>query len=304
MATERDAGGDDRPEDGDTGDRASKLAAAILRVSASLDLETVLREIVEGARGLTGARLGILATVDEPGDAQRPRRLLRVPARRGAQAGGMVDRLALFEHLRELPGPLRVDDMAAYVKRELGIEPPAPIRGAFQWARVRYRGDSIGYLYLGEKAGGAAFTHADEEVLLLFAAQAAAAIGNARAHAGERRAHDSERRARQNLEALIETSPVGAVVFDGGGRLVSSNREARRIVESLREPGSRLEDLLDVVVVRRADGREAPLAEQFVDPRRCARRRCWCRCPTDAACGCSSTRRRFQPRGRRPTRWC
>ena len=261
MATERDGGRDPRTEDGDTGDRASALAAAILGVSASLDLETVLREIVEGARGLTGARRGILATVDEsgvPSDYVVYSGFQPVEERQLAEWSGS---LALFEHLRELPGLLRVDDMAAYVKRELGLEPPPPIRGSFQWARVRYRGADVGYLYLGEKAGGAAFTHADEEVLLLFAAQAATAIGNARAHA-------SERRARENLEALIETSPVGVVVFDRGGRAVSLNREARRIVAGLREPGRPVEDLLDVVVVRRADGREVslaelPLAQQF-----------------------------------------
>ena len=269
MAKERDAGRDGRAKDGGTGDR-SALASAILGISESLDLDTVLREIAEGARGLTGARLGIVATVDEtgfPGDhvfsgfePGEERELVEWP-------GG----LALFEHLHQLPGPLRVDDLASYVERELGLAPPPPIPGAFQGARVRYRGASVGYLFLGEKAGGAAFTAADEEVLLLFAAQAAAAIGNARAHRNEARAHASERRARQDLEALIETSPVGVVVFDGGGRLVSSNREARRIVEGLREPGSPVEDLLDVVVLRRADGREVslaelPLAEQFADP--------------------------------------
>ena len=263
MAKERDAGRGGAPEGGEAGDRASALAAAILGVSASLDLDTVLREIVEGARGLTGARLGIVATADEagvPGDyvfagfqPGEERELVE-------WSGG----LALFEHLHELPGPLRVDDLAAYVRRELGLAPPPPIPGAFQGARVRYRDASVGYLFLGEKAGGAAFTHADEEVLLLFAAQAAAAIGNARAHA-------SERRARQRLEALIETSPVGVAVFDGGGRAPSYNREARRIVEGLREPGGTPEDLLGVAVVRRADGREVslaefPLAEQFADP--------------------------------------
>ena len=268
MATEGDGGRGGRSEDGDTGDRASKLAAAILGISASLDLDTVLHEIVEGARGLTGARLGVLATVDEsgvPGDHVVFSGFQRDEVRELVE---WSDRLALFEHLHELPGPLRVDDLAAYVRRELGLEPPPAIPGAFQCARVRYRGASVGYLYLGEKAGGAAFTHADEEVLLLFAAQAAVAIGNARAHASERRAHASERRARQDLEALIETSPVGVAVFDGRGRMVSSNRESRRIVEGLCEPGSRAEDLLDVVVVRRADGREVslaelPLAQQF-----------------------------------------
>ena len=62
---ERDDGGDGLPEG--TGDRASRLAAAILGISTSLDLDRVLREIVEGARGLTGAERAIIATVDESG---------------------------------------------------------------------------------------------------------------------------------------------------------------------------------------------------------------------------------------------
>ena len=46
-------------------ERISTLNAAILRISATLDLDTVLREVVESARALTGARYGALATVDE-----------------------------------------------------------------------------------------------------------------------------------------------------------------------------------------------------------------------------------------------
>ena len=53
--------------------------------------------------------------------------------------------------------------------------------------------------------------------------------------------------------------------------MVSYNREARRIVESLRTPGSSLEELLGMVVCRRGDGRkvslaEFPLAQQFASP--------------------------------------
>ena len=36
--------------------RISALSAASLRINASLDLETVLNEVVESARALTGAR--------------------------------------------------------------------------------------------------------------------------------------------------------------------------------------------------------------------------------------------------------
>lgn len=44
---------------------AAALAAATLRISGSLDPDTVLREAVDAARALTGARLGMIATVDE-----------------------------------------------------------------------------------------------------------------------------------------------------------------------------------------------------------------------------------------------
>ena len=48
--------------------RSATLNAAILRINASLDLDTVLAEVVESARALTGARWGVIATVDETGE--------------------------------------------------------------------------------------------------------------------------------------------------------------------------------------------------------------------------------------------
>ena len=261
--TERDPDTRQKPDDQDPRDRASTLAAAILEISASLDLDTVLRKVVEGARGLTGARLGIIATIDESG-APGQYFLSGYSPEQERELVEWSDGLRMVEHLHELPGPLRVGDLPGYV-RELGLTPLPTFPGAFQGTPVRHRGESVGYLYLGEKADGGEFSAADEEVLMLFASQAAAAIGNARAHR-------SEQRARMDLETLLETSPVGVVVFDGGsGRMASYNREARRIVESLRMPGRPLEELLGIVVCRRADGREVslaefPLAQQFASP--------------------------------------
>ena len=72
---------------------------------------------------------------------------------------------------------------------------------------MRHRGTHVGNFFLGDKEGGAEFTSEDEEVLMLFAAQAATAIANARTYG-------DEQRARADLEALIDTSPVGVVVFE------------------------------------------------------------------------------------------
>ncbi len=85
---------------------------------------------------------------------------------------------------------------------------------------MRHLGEHVGSFWLAEKAGGADFTADDEELLVLFAAQAAVAIANARALR-------DERRARADLDALVDTSPVGVVVFDAAtARPVSST--ARR----------------------------------------------------------------------------
>ena len=111
----------------------------------------------------------------------------------------------------------------------------------------------MGLFFLAGKEGGKRFTPEDEEILMLFASQAATAIANARTHR-------DEQRARADLEALVDTSPVGVVVFDARtGRPVSFNREAKRIVEGLRMPGRALEQLLEVLTFRRADGQEVSL---------------------------------------------
>ena len=234
-------------------DRISKLCAAILRVSASLDLETVLREIVDSARELTGARYGMITTVD---DAGQPQDWVTAgwTADEHAAMAAWTDAPRLFAHLRDLPEPLRVADLPAYV-RELGFSTEPIVSKTMQCTPMRHRDIHVGNFFLGDKEGGPEFTSADEEVLVLFASQAATAIANARTYG-------NEQRARADLEALVETCPVGVVVFDGAsGRPVSFNREARRLAERLRTPGGELEELLGVVTCRRGDGREVPLAE-------------------------------------------
>ena len=239
------------PGNENSNERFSSLTAAMLRISASLDLPTVLREVVESARALTGARYGAIATIDEAGEPQDfvTSGFTEKEHRRLAE---WSDGPRLFEHLRDLPGPLRMADAPAYV-RDLGFSTDRLPSKTFQGTPMRHGGVHVGNFYLVEKEGGAEFTDADEEVLVLFASQAASAIANARTYR-------AEQRARADLEALVETSPVGVVVFDvRTGNMVSLNREARRIVEGLRMPGRPVDELLRVLTCRRADGTEIAL---------------------------------------------
>ncbi|MDE2828477.1 MAG: response regulator [Bacteroidota bacterium] len=234
-------------------ERLSTLSAAVLHVNSSLDLDTVLHEILASTRDLVGARYGVITTIDETGEPldfltsgfsqEEERQVMEWPPA-----------LRFFEHLRDLPGPLRLADVHAYM-RSLGYVPDPILPKTFQATPMRHRGEHVGTFFLGRKQGGHEFTDEDEEVLGLFASQAAAAIANARTHR-------NEQRARSSLEVLIDTSPVGVVVFDAQtGQPVSVNREARRIVEGLRTPGHGVEQLLEVVTCRFSDGSEVVLAE-------------------------------------------
>ena len=61
---------DTKRENEATRERGLALTDAVLRINASLDLGAVLGEVMESARGLTGARYGVIVTVDETGAPQ------------------------------------------------------------------------------------------------------------------------------------------------------------------------------------------------------------------------------------------
>jgi len=131
--------------------------------------------------------------------------------------------LALRAGLQGRPDPLRVADMPAYL-RELGFSAEEVFIRSFQGTPMRHGGVQVGNFFLGEKEGGRQFTDEDEEMLVLFASQAATAIVNARTHG-------AEQRARADLAALVDTAPVGVVVFNARtGKVTSFNREVKRMI--------------------------------------------------------------------------
>lgn len=68
--------------------------------------------------------------------------------------------------------------------------------------------------------------------------------------------------AQQDLDALINTVPIGVVIFDvATGAPRSYNREARRIMDSLSDPSQSLEALMRILTFRRSDGQEHSLSE-------------------------------------------
>ena len=234
-------------------ERIATLSAAVLRLGSTLDLATVLQEAADSARALTRARYSLIVTIDEAGAVREFVTSGLAPAEH-REFAAWPDGPRLFAYLRDLPGPFRLADLPDWF-RGRGYSDELAREKTLQGTAMRHRGVQVGNFFLAGKEDAPEFSAADEEMLELFASQAAAAIVNARAH-------EHERRARADLEALVETSPVGVVVMDAGtGRAVSTNREAERIVAALRTPDAPAGALMERLTCRFGDGREVALRE-------------------------------------------
>ena len=234
-------------------DRLSRLSKASLRITEYLDHDAVLQGVIDEARLLTDARYGALVAFGAPGSIETLITSGITPEERG-RLGDLPKGLGLLQYLNEVEEPLRLANIASH-PRSVGFPKGHPTMRTFLGTPVRHQGKSLGNIYLTEKEGGREFTPDDEESLVMFASQAAVVIANARRYTEEHRAKD-------DLEALVNTSPVGVLVFDAKtGDLVSLNQESRRIVHGLRAPGRSQTEILSVLTFRRPDGREIPLAE-------------------------------------------
>ncbi len=234
-------------------DRLSQFSAACLRISKSLDLGTVLQDVIDSACSLTGARYGALITFDEPGGVGNITTSGTTPQEH-LELGELPKGLGILEYLSEMDEPLRLTDIASH-PRSVGFPRNHPPMNTFLGSPVRYQGERLGNIYLTEKEGGREFSQEDEEILALFAAQAAPVIANACRYR-------QDMQARADLEALINISPVGVVVFDAKTRdLISVNDETRRIFGKLNAPGRNLAHLLEVMTPRTPDGRRIPFDE-------------------------------------------
>ena len=168
-----------------TRDRVYTLLEAVVAVATSLDLEMVLKQIVEAAITLVRARYGALGIISEGG------RLVEfVPVGLGDSEIAAIhhwpEGRGLLGALITDPRPLRLPNISASPKSS-GFPPGHPPMRTFLGVPVRVRDEVYGNLYLTEKVGGAEFDEEDEALLIALAAAAGVAIDNAKLYEEARR---------------------------------------------------------------------------------------------------------------------
>ena len=233
--------------------RLADLVEACLRVSESLETETVLQRVIDNARWLTSARYGVLLAYNASGEVENI-------ITSGDTAGEFHNvktppqGKGLLGYLNEVEGPLRIADIGSH-PRSVGLPEGHPPMRSFLGMPIRRDGVHIANIYLSETGSGEEFTPEDEDVIVRFAAHAGNAISNAREF-------EAVRRRKTDLQALVDIAPIGVIVFDAKtGRLLVANRECQRMVDDLQLPGRSFERLPEVATFQRADGREISFGE-------------------------------------------
>ena len=227
------------------------MSEASRRINESWDLDTVLREVAYGACSLTGARYGAAGVFDDSGRISDFTTSHELP-----RSGSSPAESELLGYLNDIREPLRLPDYDRY-SHSGGFAANHPSTQPSLGAPIRHLGEPVGNIYLTGKAGGEGFSEEDEESLVMFASQAAVAIGNALRYENELRAMDNLETERRRLEALVESSPVGVLVVDAATRtFASTNLEAERILGMSPEPGSTLVRYHEAAIYRRTDGQK------------------------------------------------
>jgi two-component system, NarL family, sensor histidine kinase DevS len=164
-----------------------QLLDAVLAVGSDLDLDVVLRRIVESAVTLVDARYGALGVLGEEGTIKQFV-TVGVDEATIARIGHYPRGEGILGQLIRDPKPLRLADLSDH-PASVGFPPGHPPMTTFLGAPVRVRDEVFGNLYLTDKHGDDAFDADDEAVLRTLAAAAGVAIDNARLYDDARRKH-------------------------------------------------------------------------------------------------------------------
>jgi two-component system, NarL family, sensor histidine kinase DevS len=214
---------------------------------AQLDLEAVLREVVDVARELTGARYAALGILDENRGELERFIYVGIDEQTRAKIGDLPRGRGVLGELIRTPAPLRLREVGDH-PRSYGFPPGHPPMHSFLGVPIVVRGQAYGNLYLTEKEGGD-FDAADEEAATILAEWAAVTIFNVRLYGQSEEERGALERAVHGLEATTEIA-----------RAVGGETDRSRVLETIAKRARALVGARSLLVLLRDGGRSEVVA--------------------------------------------
>ncbi|HSL10259.1 MAG TPA: GAF domain-containing sensor histidine kinase [Actinomycetota bacterium] len=236
-------------------DRSRALLEAGLTLASELDLDQVLRRIVELAMEITNARYGALGVL---GDDRRIETFLTVGVddETRARIGDPPTGHGILGLLIDEARPIRLHDIQRD-PRSYGFPANHPPMHTFLGAPVRALGRVFGNIYLTQKQGADDFSEDDEEAVVVLAAQAGVAIENARLYAEMQHAQrelrrlevleDRERIAKELHDGVIQSLFAVGMGLQGTAAMAKDPELSRRIEHAVEEVDRAIRDLRNYI---------------------------------------------------------
>lgn len=219
-------------------ERLRRLIAVGRSLVSERDLETLLAQVLDAARELTGARYAALGVLDESRH-ELERFLTRGidPATHRA-IGDLPRGRGILGLLIEDPRPLRLHDLHGH-PRSYGFPANHPPMHSFLGVPILIHGSAWGNLYLTDKEGGD-FGADDEQTAIVLADWAAVAIENASLYQRLQTRRDELERAVHSLEATTAIA-----------RAVGAETQLDRVLELIVKRGRALVDARVMLILLR-----------------------------------------------------
>ena len=204
---------------------------------SELDVEVVLRQVLDTARELTRAQYAALGIIDPSGEELERFLFVGLDEAARQRIGPLPRGRGVLGELIRNPAPLRLADVTAH-PRSYGFPAGHPPMRSFLGVPIAIRGEAFGNLYLTEKDEQAEFSETDEELVLVLAEWAAIAIDNARLY-------ESVEARRGELERAVRGLEATAVV----ARAVGLETELARVLELIVKRGRAMLDARSLIVL-------------------------------------------------------
>jgi len=162
-------------------EKLRRLMAAVLMITADVELTDLLSHVVEEARTLVGARYAALGVLNPAWTGLEQFLTAGLSEAEEAQIGDRPTGRGVLGMLITEPAPLRLSHLEEHPGR-YGFPANHPPMTSFLGVPVRVRDEVYGNLYLTDKQDEASFTDEDEALAEALAVAAGLAIENHRLH--------------------------------------------------------------------------------------------------------------------------